>query len=178
MNRGKAFVELNRELHEREQFDCQQPELNDFIRTRALRHMQAGVSRTLVLPSAKPLESGKFSICAFYTVAPGSISRESLPASLAKKLPRYPVPVFLLAQLAVDHNHQGSGLGKITLVRALHYLLAVHRQMPAYAVVVDCLNDDVLAFYTRFGFQELGVNNGRVRMFLPMKTVERLFVDA
>ncbi|EKL20706.1 hypothetical protein VCHC61A2_2593 [Vibrio cholerae HC-61A2] len=47
--------------------------------------------------------------------------------------------------------------------------------MRAYAIVVDCLTDSAQAFYTKFGFEVLCEHNERIRMFLPMKTVEQLF---
>lgn len=175
MSWSDTFVEMNKTRHDRESFDCGEPELNTFIRTQAAKHMQAGISRTMVLPSAEPLLNQKYAICAFYSVAPSSISRETLPAKLAKKLPKYPVPVFLLAQLAVHKEFHGSGLGKISLIRALKYLWQVNQHMRAYAIVVDCLTDSAQAFYAKYGFQVLCEHNGRIRMFLPMKTVGELF---
>lgn len=175
MSWGKEFVELNKLQHDRNSFDCGEQELNAFIKTQAAKHMQAGISRTMVLPSLQPLLNKKYAICSFYSVAPSSISRETLPTQLAKKLPKYPIPVFLLAQLAVHKEFHGSGLGKISLIRALKYLWEVNHHMRAYAIVVDCLTDSALNFYTKFGFEILCENNGRTRMFLPMKTVEQLF---
>ncbi|AIS58211.1 GNAT family N-acetyltransferase (plasmid) [Vibrio coralliilyticus] len=175
MSWGNEFVELSKSMHDRSSFDCGESELNTFIKTLAAKHMQAGISRTMVLPSSQLLLNRKYAICAFYSVAPSSISRESLPAKLAKTLPRYPIPVFLLAQLAVHKEFHGSGLGKISLIRALKYLWGVNHHMRAYAIVVDCLTDSAQAFYTKFGFEVLCEHNGRIRMFLPMKTVEQLF---
>lgn len=175
MSWGKEFVELSKSKHDRNSFDCGEQELNTFIKTQAAKHMQAGISRTMVLPSVQPLLNQKFAICSFYSVAPSSISRETLPVQRAKKLPRYPIPVFLLAQLAVHKEFHGSGLGKVSLIRALKYLWEVNHHMRAYAIVVDCLTDSAQAFYTKFGFEVLCEYNGRIRMFLPMKTVEQLF---
>ncbi|WP_119395662.1 GNAT family N-acetyltransferase [Salinibius halmophilus] len=175
MSWGKAFIELNKLDHDRNSFDCGEDELNTFIKTQAAKHMQAGISRTMVLPSAQPLLNKKHAICAFYSVAPSSISREALPANLAKKLPKYPVPVFLLAQLAVHKEFHGSGLGKVSLVRALKYLWDVNHHMRAYAIVVDCLTDSAQSFYSKYGFEVLCEHNGRTRMFMPMKTVAQLF---
>ena len=175
MSWGKAFVELDKAVHDRNSFDCGEKALNTFIKTQALKHMQAGISRTMVLPSEQPLLTQKYAICAFYSVAPSSISRDTLPDQLAKKLPRYPVPVFLLAQLAVHKELHGSGLGKVSLIRALRYLWGVNRYMKAYAIVVDCLNASSQAFYTKYGFEVLCEQHGKVRMFIPMKTLEQLF---
>ena len=175
MSWSKTFEELSKSKHDRDSFDCGESELNTFIQTQAVKHMQAGISRTMVLPGTAPLLNQKYPICAFYSVAPSSIRRETLPAPLAKKLPHYPVPVFLLAQLAVHKEFHGSGLGKVSLIKALEYLWDVNAHMRAYAIVVDCLTDSAQDFYQTFGFQVLCEQNGRVRMFLPMKTVGQLF---
>jgi hypothetical protein len=175
VNWSSEFVELNKETHDRVSFDCGEIELNEFIQQRAAKHMDVGVSTTMVLPAATPLPDGKYPICAFYTITPGSVARETLPESLKKKLPHYPVPVFLIAQLAVHNECKGRGLGKITLVKALEYLWIINQHMRAYAVIVDCLNPGVQQFYAQYGFQVLGFIGGKMRMFLPMKTVNTLF---
>lgn len=175
MSWSNCFEELDKSKHDRESFDCGEHELNVFIQTHAAKHMQAGISRTMVLPAAIPLLNEKYQICAFYSVAPSSICRETLPNQYAKKLPRYPVPVFLLAQLAVDKEFHGKGLGKISLIKALEYLWMVNTQMRAYAIIVDCLTESAQCFYTKFGFEVLCEQQGRIRMFLPMKTVGQLF---
>ena len=175
MSYSNTFVELDKGQHDRGSFDCGENELNDFIQTKASKHMLAGISKTFVLPTDSLLPNGKRSICAFYSVTPSSIARENLPRPLAKKLPHYPIPVFLIAQLAVHLDQKGQGLGKITLVKALEFLWSINAQMPAYAVVVDCLNREAHNFYEHFGFEILCTYNGRVRMFLPMKTIGDLF---
>ena len=172
---AKQFVDLDKTLHDRDTFDCGEPELNTFIRQFAAKHMQAGISRTMVLPSHQKLANGKYPICAFYTVTPSAIRRQTLPPHLSKKLPHYPVPVFLLAQLAVSHDYQGQGLGKITLIQSLEYLWRVNQHLTAYAVVVDCLNQSAQNFYQQFGFELLDEDNSKTRLFLPMKTIEQLF---
>ena len=175
MSWSKKFEEWSKTKHDRNSFDCGEPELNQFIKTQAAKHMQAGISRTMVLASDVPMIDKKYPICSFYSVAPSAICRETLPAHLAKKLPRYPVPVFLLAQLAVHKTFHGSGLGKISLIKALEYLWEVNHHMRAYAIVVDCLTESAQTFYAKYGFEVLCIHNGRIRMFLPMKTVEQLF---
>lgn len=171
----RHFIELNKSFHDRTSFDCGEPELNAFFQNRAAKHMKIGISRTMVLPATVSLPNQKLPICAFYSVTPGAVGRDHFPVNLAKKLPRYPVPVFILAQLAVHKECHGSGLGKITLIKALSYLREVNTFMPAYAIAVDCLTDAAQSFYVKYGFEILCEHNGRIRMFLPMKTIDRLF---
>lgn len=171
----KIFVELDKHWHDRVSFSCKETVLNNFLQKFAAKHMQAGISRTMVLPADNLLENGKQPICSFYTIAPGAIDRKILPVSLANKLPHYPVPVFLLAQLAVDQQFQSQGLGKVALLCALKHLYEVSLQMKSYAVIVDCLNDNAQHFYSRYGFEELDNFDKKVKMFLPMKTITRLF---
>ena len=62
------FVELNKQLHDRESFDCEKFELNDFIQTKAAKHALGGVSKTYVLPGKTPLENGKLPIWGPYII--------------------------------------------------------------------------------------------------------------
>ena len=170
----RTFEELDTGAHDRESFDCGEAPLNDFFKTKAARHMKVGVSRTMVLPTVDHLENGKRSIAAFYTIAPSSVEREHLPDAIAKQLPRYPVPVFLIAQLAVHRDVHGCGLGRVTLVTTLQHLRTINDQLHAFAVVVDCLTESARPFYAKYGFTDMGIYNGHLRMFLPMKQLAGL----
>jgi len=174
MTPESRFVELDKAQHDRASFDCGIQELNDFIRRSAARHREAGVSKTMVLP-AKASRDDKAGICAYYTLSHTQIERETLPPALAKKLPRYPVPVMLIAQLSVHKEAQGLGLGKVTLIRALRHCFEINAHLPSYAVVADALGEGVKGFYDQYGFQELDRHNNRIRPYLSMKTVAELF---
>jgi GNAT superfamily N-acetyltransferase len=168
---SSAFIALDKLTHDRKLFDCGTSELNDFLQQQAARHREAGISKTMVLPTQNDLRS----ICAYYTLSHTEIQRQRLPAHMAKKLPRYPVSVLLIAQLAVHRQAQGQGLGKVTLIRALEHCLEINAYLPSYVVMVDALDDSVQKFYEQYGFKELDRHNDRIRLFLPMKTLELLF---
>lgn len=168
------FVELDKLIHDRKSFDCGRDELNAFLSGSAARHREAGISRTMVLAEESG-HSEKLEICAYYTLSHTEIKREVLPDVLAKKLPRYPIPVILIAQLAVHTNFQGKGLGKTTLICALEHALLINQHLPSYAVVVDALDAQVQAFYEQYGFRVLHQHQGRVRLFISMNTLAQLF---
>lgn len=172
MTPSARFVELDKAAHDRKSFDCGTRELNDFLQHFAARHREAGISKTMVLPD----RDSPSSLCAYYTLSHTEIKRQTLPAATSKKLPHYPVPVLLIAQLAVHQLAQGQGLGKVTLICALRHCLEINVHLPSYAVIVDALDGGVQSFYEQYGFKELDHHNGRIRLYLPMKTVEQLFL--
>ncbi len=173
MTPSSEFVELNKIVHDRSTFDCGTPQLNHFLQQFAAKHRAAGISLTMVLPA----KGNEADICAYYTLSHTEISRTTLPKSAAKSLPHYPVPVLLIAQLAVNRAAQGQGLGKITLIRALRHAYAINEHLPSYAVVVDALDDGVRGFYEQFGFHNLDTHNERTRLYLSMQTVLQLFAE-
>ena len=125
----------------------------------------------MVLPGTEPVEQGLLPIAAYCTTSIAIIERETLPTG--GKLPPYPVPVLLIARLAVAKHQKGQGLGKITLIKALEHLLSISEMTSAFAVVVDPIDDNADKFYRHFGFLELKDEAGR--LYLPMKTVAALF---
>ena len=173
MTPATEFVELDKGVHDRSSFDCGTPQLNQFLQHSAAKHRAAGISMTMVLPAKDTAAD----ICAFYTLSHTEIQRHTLPRGAGKKLPRYPVPVLLIAQLAVHRATQGRGLGKITLIRALHHAHAINEHLPSHAVVVDALGNAARGFYQQFGFEALDTHPQGTRLFLSMQTVSQLFAE-
>jgi len=175
----RRFVPLDKTKHDRTSFDCGINALNTFFHRYARQGMDVGVNYTWVLPAAGASKGAKKKICAWYTLSVAHVRHESLPHENAKRLPRYPLPVFVLSQLAVDVRCQGQGLGDVTLINALLRCaqLSQQGQVPAVAVVVDVLNDDAMHFYQRYSdFKPLHpVNESALpRLFIPMHVVRRL----
>ncbi len=169
---AQAFAVLDKQLHDLKAFDCGKETMNLFLSRYALKHNKQGLSRTVVL-SADCQDSKKQRILAYYTLAGSTITRETVPAS--SSLPRYPIPVILLARLAVDRRYQGQGLGEKTLVSALQNAQQLNqRGLPAYGVVLDVLDDDAMGFYEKFEFFKLTHSKER-KLFVSMQTLNQLF---
>lgn len=150
--------------HERQGFDCGKPTLDDFIHSLVSQYEKRNLGRTYVA-----LPQGEKRVLGYYTLASGAIDTGSLPAKQAKKLPRHPIPVVLIARLAVDRSVQGKGLGGLLLRDALTRSLEISERLGIHAVVVDALDAEARAFYERFGF--LALTDDPLRLFLPMSTI-------
>jgi predicted N-acetyltransferase YhbS len=66
-----------------------------------------------------------------------------------------PVPVVLLARLALDRSEHGRTLGGHLLVDALRRCVRGGHEFGARAVVVDATTEEAANFYRHFGFHEL-----------------------
>lgn len=166
----QAFAAADKSLHNLKGFDCGKSTMNTFLAKFAEKHGKLGLSRTYVLPEKIP--SGKTPVAAYFTLTGSNVTREQISAK--QSLPQYPVPVILLARLAVDNRHKGRGLGAKTLVYALREAVALSRAgLPAYGLILDVLDEEALAFYQRFDLFE-PFTDDPMRLFVSMKTLEQI----
>jgi GNAT superfamily N-acetyltransferase len=158
---------LNR-THKREAFACGKPSLDDFIRARASQYEKRHLGRTYVA-----LKTGDLRVLGFYTIASSSLTFEALPPGAAKKLPRHPLPVILLARLAVDLSARGQRLGEKLLINALTRSLELSQSLGVHAVEVDAIDAEATAFYQRYGFTSLPGQASH--LYLPIDTIRSSF---
>ena len=117
-------------------------------------------------------------VIGYASVSPANIEVERLPPALAKRLPRYPLPVLRLARLATDQRVRGRGVG----LELLRYVFGLAHQMSGEFGCVGVLVDAkpaAVAFYARYGFAELPVDTGAsqtapVAMFLALNRIPAL----
>jgi GNAT superfamily N-acetyltransferase len=155
-------------------FDCGKEAINVYLRRYAAKNMALNLNRTFVLPFTTGDSSAKRQVAAYYTLAHQTLVREALPDPA--RLPRYPVPVILLAQLGIDQRFHRQGLGAKTLVHALRhaYQIASHpKGLPAMGVVLDVLDNDALSFYQSFDFF-LPLTANPMKLFVPMASLQTL----
>ncbi len=134
--------------HEVKKFDCGNNDLNVFLQTTAAQHQRKFISKTYILVD----DEVSTEVMGFYTLAVRRmVSKEDLPPTLAKRLPRE-IPGFSLARLAVRNELKGQGHGEYLLVHALHRAARVANEIGGYAMFVDAKDEKAAAFYKRYGF--------------------------
>lgn len=134
------------EHHDVSSFDCGSEALNRFLQRHALNNQRNQSARTYVALR------GETRVVGFYTMAAASAEFDFVPARIAKGLARHPIPLTLLARLAVDVAEQGAGLGSGLLKDALKRFLQAQAIIAARAIVVQAKDDQANAFYQHFGF--------------------------
>lgn len=173
MKLAKQFVLLDSTRHNLKSFDCGKLEMDQFLSRYADKNRKLGLSSTWILPEKSPeSKNKKVDIEAYYTLASATISREQIQNK--KKLPAYPVPVVLLARLAVNSYFQNQGLGEKTLVTALRQSVCLtNKGLPALGVVLDVLDNEALTFYQRFDLFQSFTDNP-MRLFVPMTVLREI----
>ena len=153
--------------HVVEGFDCGVPALNRFLERYALQNQQADASRTYVA-----LDEDE--VVGFYAIVVGEVVHADAPPRIIKGLARYPVPVMMLARLAVSRTRQGQGMGAGLLKDAFLRIAGAADQAGIRAVAVHAKDDAARAFYERFDFERSPTDP--YHLLLLMKDVRAILV--
>lgn len=145
--------------HDLSKFDCGEPVLNDWLRRRALQNQQSGASSTYVVLD-------RMRVAGYYSLAAGSVARETAPGRVRRNAPD-PVPVVVLGRLAIDRNYQGQGLGRALLRDAILRILQAADIIGVRAVLVHALSEEAKRFYEECGFTALPINPLTLMITLP-----------
>jgi GNAT superfamily N-acetyltransferase len=132
--------------HDVRQFDCGKQSLNDWLKRFALANDRSDASRTYVVHSSS-------TVVGYYSLAAGSVLKAEAPGRISKGLANHPIPVVLLARLAVDRTTQGAGLGSALLKDALLRVQGAADIVGIRAVLVHAIDKEARAFYARFDFE-------------------------
>lgn len=131
--------------HSVQGFDCGRDPLNRFLIRFALQNQQAGASQTY-------LAMADSEVAGYYTLAVGQVEYAGAPERLKKGLARHPIPIMLLARLAIAADWQGKGLGSGLLKDAMLRTLQAADIAGIRAFAVHAKNDEAKAFHERFDF--------------------------
>jgi len=145
MRATSLLIEKLDRTHKVEHFTCGQPELDRFLTRHALQAQQAHSSQTYIAV-------GNDEVVGFYTIVAGEVAHAEAPERIVKGMPRHPIPLLVLARLAVHIRAQGQGMGSGLLLDALGRTLQVADVIGVRALAVHAKDDRAIAFYKHFGF--------------------------
>lgn len=147
-------------LHDLSRFKSGKDPLDDWLRHRARK--SEGVSARTYIVAQGHVAVG------YYSIAMGGVARNNTPRKIKQNAPD-PVPVGILARLAVDTRFRGQGIGAGLLKDALLRIMQASEILGARAVLVHAIDEEAVKFYTKYGFIEFPL--GSQTMFLPFSTL-------
>lgn len=124
-------------------FDSGVASLDDWLRRRALRNQASGASRTFVV-----CDAGQ--VVAYYALAASAVAPGAAPGRFKRNMPD-PIPVVVLARLAIARDHHGRGLGRAVFQDAANRVIHAADAIGIRGMLVHAISEEAKAFYLRLG---------------------------
>jgi GNAT superfamily N-acetyltransferase len=150
--------------HDTTAFDCGKAALNTFLKRFALVNQLGATARTYVAHRDDK-------VVGYYSLAAAAVELAATTQRVSKGLAQHPVPLTLLARLAVDRQEQGSGLGSALLKDAFKKFLLAQEIVASRALLVHAKDDEAILFYERYGFEPSDID--RHHLYLLTKDIRR-----
>ncbi len=131
--------------HRLEGFDCGKPALNDWLVRHARQAQGSGSAKTFVVADDDR-------VAGYFSLTVGQVDVLEVPERVRKGMGQYPVPVVILARLAVSAQDQGRGIGFGLLQDAIRRTMLIAEQAGIRAMLTHPIDHEAAKFYTRFGF--------------------------
>ena len=160
-NEGLSAVETLNGAHELDEFNCGKAPLNRFLKHYALTNQKAESARTYVVCR------GKLRVVGYYSLTVGAVEHIDAPRRVSKGLARHPIPVMLLARLAIDTSEHRQGLGKALLKDALLRTAQAADITGIRALLIHAKDEAARSWYERFDFEASPTD--ACHLFLLMK---------
>lgn len=151
--------------HQLEHFDCGKPALNDWLVRHAMQAQSSGSARTCVV-----VEGDR--VVGYFSLAVGQADAMEVPDRIRKGMGSYPIPVVILARLAVSLQDQGKGIGTGMLQEAIRRTIAIADQAGVRALLTHPIDEEASRFYRRFGFESSPIREQQ--LLLLLKDARRL----
>jgi GNAT superfamily N-acetyltransferase len=162
-----ATAVFDRKTHRVDVFSCGEEILDRWLRAYAGQAQRRDAARTFV--TIDPDRN----IVGYYTLVAAQVEHEQATASVRKGLARhFPIPVALIARLAVASTHQGAGIGRSLLLDALQRILKASDELAVRAVAV---NDEAASFYRHYGFEPTSLSPNT--LMVPIQAVRNTLAD-
>lgn len=162
-----APIEKIAPRHDVAPFTCGQPPLDVFLKKHALNNLRANAALTYVL-----CRTDSSVVTGYYSLAVGSVDPLAAPSRVSAGLARHPVPVMILARLAVDVRYQGFGIGRALLKDSLLRTSEAADIAGIRALVVHAKEEKTRAWYSRFDFEPSPTDP--LHLFLLMKDLRAI----
>ena len=146
-------------------FDCGQAALNQFLQRYALVNQKANSAQTYVCCQGDV-------VVGFYSLVVGSVDPQVAPSRVMKGLARHPVPVMILARLAVDKEHQRKSLGQALLKDALLRTAQAADIAGIRRLLVHVKDDMARRWYETWEFEPSPTDS--YHLFLMLKDLKNL----
>ena len=145
--------------HQLDGFDCGKPALNDWLVRHAMQAQSSGSARTCVV-----VEGDR--VVGYFSLAVGQADAMEVPERVRKGMGGYPIPVVILARLAVSLKDQGKGIGIGMLQEAIRRTMAIADQAGVRALLTHPIDDEASRFYRRFGFESSPIREQQLLLLL------------
>jgi GNAT superfamily N-acetyltransferase len=153
-------------VHRTAEFDCGQPELNVWLQRFALQNQAGNAATTWVVC---PQDGHR--VVGYYALASGSVERAVAPARVTAGLARHPIPVVILARLAVDREYAGQGLGSALFKDVLVRVNRAAGEIGIRVLLIHAKDQQARRFYEQFDVEPSPVDE--LQLFLLMKDLRR-----
>ena len=163
---GLILELLDPDVHSREDFCNEIPEIERFLKQRANKEHEQSISDTFVLVD----DENRQKILGFFTLSPSSVILEDIPSDLSRKLAKYPAyGTVLLGRMGRDHNYTPKGFGSLimkeamkeSLNRGTYYALEIHAK--------ESEDDKLIKYYIGFGF--IPLMRDKRHLIMPRKEI-------
>jgi predicted N-acetyltransferase YhbS len=125
-------------------FSCGNTSLDDWLKKRALANQSSGATRTFVVLADEK-------VVGYYALASGAISTQSVQGSFRRNMPE-PIPVVILARLAIDISCQGKGVGRALFRDAALRVIQAADAIGIRGIIVHAISQQAKDFYIALGF--------------------------
>ena len=151
--------------HSLEGFDCGKPSLNDWLLRHARQAQSSGSAKTFVVGEGDR-------VAGYFSLAVGQVDTLEAPERFRKEMGLYPIPVVILARLAVDQRDRRHGLGVGLLKDAIRRTLLIADHAGIRALLTHPIDGDAARFCGRLGFEASPLREQQ--LLLLLKDARRL----
>jgi GNAT superfamily N-acetyltransferase len=167
VTRRSATEPFDRTRHGVDSFTCGHEVLDRWLRAHAGQSQRRDAARTFV--TAEP----DGAVVGYYTLVAAQVRHVTATAPVGRGMSRhYPIPVALLARLAVDRRQQGAGLGASLVLDALQRVIRASDEIAVRAIIVDAIDESAASFYRHFGFEDAPLSPGT--LMVPLEIARRV----